>query len=316
MRPAAPNCPITDLPAKRLIQRVSARLIGGLWRHAFGISADRQLNGIAHFGLWESPCGLVFFDPMPEGDEAFYQKLHRRRDFQRVLAAPGLARPEFAHVAQIVTAGEKVLDVGCGEGGLARHLPQATYVGLDPNASLTNAAPDIRKETAAAHAASHPEEYDVVCAFHVIEHVADPPRFTRDLINCLKPEGRLVVTVPSRHSPITDIPDFVLNAPPNHLSWWNEGALRALADRCQLIVEAVEALPFRPCDSIIYWMGRCAPKLTGERYFNAHWTWYGALAWSWLAGRLCDACLPIPARAPSSGLLLAARKRPWANSPR
>jgi hypothetical protein len=114
--------------------------------------------------------------------------------------------------------------------------------------------------------------------------------------------------VPDRHSPITDIPNFVLNAPPNHLSWWNESALRALADRLDLIVESVEKLPFWPCDSIIYWMGRLAPKLTGDRYFRAHWTWYGALAWSWLAARVCDRLFQVPTTAKSSGLLLTARK--------
>lgn len=305
---AVPLCPITGLPARRCIQPISGRLIIGLWRAAFGVATDRQLGGIEHFGLWESPCGLAFFEPMLAGDEAFYRELHGRWDFQRVVATSGLARPEFKRVADMIRSGDKVLDVGCGEGGLARHLPHATYVGLDPNFSLTAAAPDVRNETAAAHAASHPGEYDVVCAFHVIEHVADPLGFTGDLVNCLRPGGRLFITVPSQHSPITDIPNFVLNAPPNHLSWWNEGALRALADRRDLVVEALETLPFWPCDSIIYWMGRFAPKLTGERYFRAHWTWYGALAWSWLAARVCDALFAVPPTAKSSGLLLTARK--------
>jgi hypothetical protein len=39
--------------------------------------------------------------------------------------------------------------------------------------------PDIRNETISQHAVSHPEEYDVVCAFHAIEHVTDPPGFAR-----------------------------------------------------------------------------------------------------------------------------------------
>ena len=68
---AIPRCPVTGLPAVRLIQPISPRLIGALWRGAFGVSADRQLAGIDQFGLWESPCGLAFFDPMLEGDEAF-----------------------------------------------------------------------------------------------------------------------------------------------------------------------------------------------------------------------------------------------------
>ncbi len=305
-----PLCPVTGLPATRRIQPISARLIIGLWRGAFGVETERQLTGIEHFGLWESPCGLAFFDPMLAGDQAFYHELHRRWDFQRVLGAPGLARPEFVRVAQTVRPGEKVLDVGCGQGGLARHLPHAAYVGLDPNSSATTSGPDIRNETIAIHAASHPGEYDVACAFHVIEHVADPLGFAGDLRNCIKPGGRLLITVPSRYSPITDIPNFALNAPPNHLSWWNEGALRTLAGRLGLGVEALETLPFWPCDSIIYWMGRMAPKLTGDRYFRAHWTWYGALVWSWLAGRACDALSHVPASAKPSGLLLVARKPP------
>jgi hypothetical protein len=60
-----PSCPITGLPAERRIQSISARLISGLWRGAFGVATDRQLGGIDHFELWESPCGLAFFDPMP-----------------------------------------------------------------------------------------------------------------------------------------------------------------------------------------------------------------------------------------------------------
>jgi SAM-dependent methyltransferase len=254
---AIPNCPITGLPARRRIQPISGRLIIELWRRAFGVSTDRQIGGIDHFGLWESPCGLAFFDPMLPGDEAFYLDLYRRADFHRALNAPGLARAEFRRIAEMLRPGEKILDVGCGEAGLARHLPDAIYVGLEPHCYAPAAAADIRNETIAKHAASHAEEYDLVCAFHAIEHVPDPLGFARDLVRCLKFEGRLCIVVPSRDSAITKIPNFVLNAPPHHLSWWNESALRALASRLDLATEAIEAVPFS-FDSIIYWMARYA----------------------------------------------------------
>lgn len=303
-----PDCPITGLAAKRLIQGVSARLIEGLWRHAFGISVERQLNNFKRFGLWESACGLAFFDPMIEGDKSFYQDLYRGGAFHRHLSAPGLGRAEFKRIADIVRPREKVLDVGCGEGGLAQHLPYASYVGLDSNFSGVDAGLDIRNESAAAHSGLHPLEYDAVCAFHVIEHVSDPLGFARDLANCVKPGGRLFIAVPSWPSPFTDIPNFVFNAPPHHLSWWNEGALRVLAGRLGLDVEEIQAVPFASHDSILFWMGHFAPKLTGDRYFRAHYTWYAALAWAWLAGRVANALLRVPANAAPAGLLLVARR--------
>ena len=301
-----PLCPITGLPATRRIQLISARLISGLWRGAFGVPTEQQLAGIDHFGLWESPCGLAFFDPMLAGDAAFYLDLHRRGNFHRVLSAPGLARTEFRRVAELVQPGEKVLDVGCGEAALAPHLPDAIYVGLDPHPHATAAEPDIRCETVARHAGAHPDEYDVVCAFHVIEHVSDPLGFARDLVQCMRRDGRLCIVVPHRTS-LTEIPNFVLNAQPNHLSWWNEDAVLARACRLRLVVDVLEQVPFS-FDSLIYWMERFAPTLTGERYFRAHWIWHAALAWNWLAGRTCDALFRVPATARPSGLILMACK--------
>jgi SAM-dependent methyltransferase len=305
--PAIPRCPVTGLPATRRIQPISRMLIIGLWRSAFGVSADRLLAGISQFGLWESPCGLAFFEPMLAGDDTFYLDLYRRAGFHRALSAPRIPRVEFKRIAELVRPGDSILDVGCGEGALAGHVQQATYVGLDPHCHDAAVGPDIRNETVAEHAALHHEQYDVACASHAIEHVADPLGFARDLVRCVRPGGAVCLVVPSRTSAITRIPNFVLNAPPHHLSWWDENALREIAGRLDLVPETIETVPFS-FDSMIYWMGRLAPKLTGDRYFRAHWTWYCALVWCWLVGRACDALFRVPASAEPSGLLLIARK--------
>src|SRR4051794_13815755 len=106
--PTTPLCPITGLPATRLIQPISRRLLAGLWHGAFGVSVDRQLGRIDRFGLWESRCGLAFFDPMLPGDEAFYLDLYRRGDFHRALSDPRLPRAEFGRIAALVRPGNKV----------------------------------------------------------------------------------------------------------------------------------------------------------------------------------------------------------------
>jgi len=107
----------------------------------------------------------------------------------------------------------------------------------------------------------------------------------------------------------TDIPNFVFNAPPHHLTWWNEQALRALAEGVGLQVESIEGLPLSAPHRLAYWMGRVAPKLTGEHYFRHAWSWHGALLWSFLAGRICGALRGTPRSAAAVELLLIARKR-------
>jgi len=64
------------VPAERRIQSISGGWIIGLWRAAFGVATERQLGAIEHFGLWVSPCGLAFFEPMLAGDADFYLDLH------------------------------------------------------------------------------------------------------------------------------------------------------------------------------------------------------------------------------------------------
>jgi SAM-dependent methyltransferase len=306
--PAVPACPITGLPARRRIQWVATPLLIALWRISCGVPTARQLRSVLRFGLWESPCGLAFFDPMIAGDAQFYRDFYRRLGEGGPWTGAPVKRSDYPRAAALVNPGEQILDVGCGPAGFARLVPHARYVGLERSAEARKIVADVRDETIAEHAAAHPGEYDVVCSFHVVEHIAEPAPFVTDMIRCLRPGGRLVVAVPSWPSALTEIPNFAPNGPPHHLTWWTEGALRALAATSGLIVESVEILPPSPGSSIVYWMGRAAPKLTGTRFFRHAWGWHLGLLWSWLAGRVCNALRRLPAQAYSFELLLVARK--------
>jgi SAM-dependent methyltransferase len=306
--PAVPTCPITGLPARRRIQWVATPLLIALWRISCGVPTARQLRSVPRFGLWESPCGLAFFDPMIAGDETFYGDLYGRLGEGGPWQGARVERSDYARVAAEIKPGETVLDVGCGPAGFARWVPHARYVGLERSVEAQKVEADVRPQTIAEHAAAHPGEYDAVCSFHVIEHLAEPVLFVADMIRCLRPGGRLVVAVPSWPSALTEIPNFSPNGPPHHLTWWTEGALRALAATSGLVVESIEILPPSPAASIAYWMGRAAPKLTGTRFFRHAWGWHLGLLWSWLAGRVCNALRRLPAQAYSFELLLVARK--------
>ena len=303
-----PLCPVTGLPAVRCIQVVSSHVLDFIYRVSFGVRVDRQLASAGRLRLWESPCGLAFFDPMIAGDQAFYDDLYVKMGEEGSWTGAPVVRVDYQRVAAAIKPGQKLLDVGCGSAGFARWVPQARYVGLERSTEAPKVAADVRSETIAEHAGRHAAEYDAVCSFHVIEHMADPLAFAAEMVRCLRPGGRLFLAAPSWPGAMTDIPNFALNAPPHHLSWWTQEALQALAGRLGLRVESVETLPASVHLRLLYWMGRLAPKITGDRFFRHSWAWYGALVWSWLAGRVCNTLLGPPKVSNPFELLLVARK--------
>jgi SAM-dependent methyltransferase len=310
-----PACPITGLPAVRLIQSVSSDLLNGLWRASFGVATEGQLGVGSSFGLWESPCGLVFFDPMIAGDAGFYRKLYPDWGKDGPWAAQAGERADYTRAAAMIKPGERVLDIGCGAGAFAAHVRHARYVGLDDHYTAPGAAADIRNESLAAHATTHAGQYDAVCTFHTLEHVPNPAHFAFDLQRCLRPGGYLIVAVPKFRSAVNEIPNFVFNAPPHHLTWWNEQALRTLAESVGLQIQSIEGLPLSPHHRLAHWMGRVTPKLTGQHYFRHSLAWHGALLWSFLGGHLCGALLGTPRGAKPVELLLIARKPGHGNEP-
>lgn len=307
--PAPPPCPIMGQPAKRLVQSISARLLAALWRYSMGVEIRPLIAGIRRFHLWESPCGLAFFDPMLPGDTSFYRDFYRRIAAHERLSQNDTGRPEMQLAARPVRPGARVLDVGCGHGTFAAYVPEARYVGLDPHfAGVAPHGRDIRAETIEQHAAAMPGSYDVALALQVIEHVTDPVGFARSLVVTLKPGGVLQIGVPSWPSELTAIPNFVLNAPPHHLTWWTEDALRALATRLGLETEAVLPIPPPRYTGLVSWMARLAAQREPDVFFKASWRWHAALAWGWAAGSVLDKLFGAPATAQPHGLLLVARK--------
>lgn len=297
-------CPITG-EAAALVQEVSPALLRGLWRRAFGVEPTPL--PAARVGLWRAPCGLVFFAPAEEGDPAFYEALYRRLDRDGRVRRAGRDRAEYPHAAARIRPGDAVLEVGAGAGAFARLIPQARYLGLDPNAAAyASPEAEIRAEPLDAHQGVH----DVACAFQVIEHVADPLGFAREMLRCLRPGGLLMLGAPLWPSAMTAIPDFAFNAPPHHLSWWSEPAMRALAERLGLVVEEIRRLPPVPAQPLIHWMGRLAPIKAppGGPWFAARWSWYASLAAAYGLGRLAAALLPLPRNAAPMFVFMAARK--------
>ena len=125
-------------------------------------------------------------------------------------AVPDGAEPERfaerrAFLLEHVRAGDRVLDLGCGDGAFAAALVQAgaTVTGVDVAAEAVRRAreraPQAQIERVAEGAALPLAEdaFDVVWAGEVLEHVADVVGLLAEVRRVLRWGGTLLVTTPN-----------------------------------------------------------------------------------------------------------------------
>ena len=107
-------------------------------------------------------------------------------------------------LAELLRAGQAVLDVGCGTGAITRDIaaavaPGGCVVGLDSNAALLEDArrrhghlPGLFFTRASVHRLPFRAAFDLVNASRVLQWLADPRDALRAMMAATRPGGRVV----------------------------------------------------------------------------------------------------------------------------
>jgi SAM-dependent methyltransferase len=105
------------------------------------------------------------------------------------------------HVAQriVVERLAPVLDVGCGEGELARHVPDGYWVGVDSSPTMLDSAPKPALRADATALPFADAAFGSVALLYVLYHLREPARALAEARRVLRTGGLLAVAVPSRH---------------------------------------------------------------------------------------------------------------------
>lgn len=108
-----------------------------------------------------------------------------------------------------IPTGGHILDVGCGNGVISRHLGQFGYqvLGIDISdkaiavAKSKNTLPNVRFEVISAEDLTAQGKFDGAICSEVLEHLHHPEVLLNTLYKSLKDDGILVVTVPNGKGP-------------------------------------------------------------------------------------------------------------------
>jgi 2-polyprenyl-3-methyl-5-hydroxy-6-metoxy-1,4-benzoquinol methylase len=218
------KCPLCAGDQISQLDELDTPLLRRLYRQRLGIAVRQAPDRIRYCRC--ADCDLRFFDPLFCGDETFYGQLQGHAFYYLS------EKQEYAIARRHVRPTDRILEIGAGRGAFARGLNCASYVGLEFSGSAIAAAQRdgivILKETVQKHARAHPAQYDVVCAFQVLEHVGDVAGFLDGAIACLRPQGRLILSVPGEDGFMGREVNNVLNMPPHHVTHWTRACLSNL----------------------------------------------------------------------------------------
>jgi SAM-dependent methyltransferase len=115
----------------------------------------------------------------------------------------GLLRRMLPEMHVPAGAEVRVADIGCGTGGMLRHLTEfGSVTGVDPSPEAVAYAKapgvDVRHGSLPDGLPFRPDErFHVVTMLDVLEHVEDDVAALRAVHGCMEPAGRLLLTVPA-----------------------------------------------------------------------------------------------------------------------
>lgn len=157
----------------------------------------------------------------------------------------------------------RVLDFGCGAAGFVRRAQElaSRVTGVEPERRVREHWGNALPICAALDDIDG--QFDLITAFHVVEHLADPRTVLQSLVGRLAHRGRLVVEVPNADDALLTLYEndafrrFTYWS--QHLFLFNVTTLRLLAEQAGLKVVAISQFQRYPLSNHLHWLSRGQP---------------------------------------------------------
>jgi SAM-dependent methyltransferase len=224
---AMPESPLTGSTNVSLEKTIESKNIIDRYKKDLGLEVSPYFKGKPYVFLFRcNDTGFRFYYPYGiDGDSLFYGHLQQIEWYYMPW------KWEHESVKQRIQLTDKVLEIGCGPASFIEKLTKEKIdcTGLELNKAAVDKARaaglNVFDEPVQQYSLNHKEEYDIVCSFQVMEHIAQVKDVISASIDCLKSGGKLFISVPNNNSFLGLDEWNILNLPPHHMGLWNRKSL-------------------------------------------------------------------------------------------
>lgn len=200
-------------------------------------------------------CGLNYTAPFPTDLELeelyknFGQAYSRNEIFDRDSDFSAIARARYSFVTkkQDVTTKQRLLEIGSSYGLFLKHFRNTAWEthGVEPSVAPAELS---RQEWGLSNINNcvfaeieySPATFDIICSFHVIEHLKDPLSMLQKARSLLKPGGRLFLVTPNLAQIKANISEYYFLYYGLHLMFFTPATIECALRRCGFKIISIE----------------------------------------------------------------------------
>jgi len=227
-----------------------------------------QVRDAPELGIVQcTQCGLVSLDAIDHISSGFYEKSGMHGSEPATIDA-WLKETHWDDqrrfdMIKVFLPNKRLLDFGCGAAGFlekANHLA-AEVMGIELEERVRQHWQGRLKIVPGTESAG--TGFDLITAFHVLEHLPDPRGMLRTLSNLLAPGGRMIIEVPSSDDVLLSLYDCAafqgFTYWSQHLFLFNAHTLETIARQAGMRIVAIEHFQRYPLSNHLHWLSQGGP---------------------------------------------------------
>lgn len=223
-------------------------------------------------------CGLVFLSSFDHIKETHYQEsgmhgeaLPEIREWLKETEKDDERRFQFLKEKMV---NRQILDFGCGVGGFLLKAKNVAHTAEGVELE-TRLQPHFNKNQVSVYAkleelTTKQKNYDLITAFHVLEHIADPISILETLSKLLAKNGELIIEVPSSNDVLLtlyenkEFSEFTYWS--QHLFLFDAKTFETLVQKSNLQLNWIKHIQRYPLSNHLYWLAKGKPG--GHKIWN------------------------------------------------